>query len=345
MPIIGERIPVHPGAFKTIRIYPIAMEEGLPKSNSVIPDPLIGGTGILGIKIQYKLFAHCRQDQSGTKCLYYVAYNVLHKRNEYIVGPNHLNIFNERMDKFAIAAGNFFGLAPSMSGYEAKSMAFTTLFASGEYRSAFRKLGDAWLAALQDPEWWIGATTSVTGVLPSSSAARIFEPNKYASYGRALRTQVNQQNKLVQRSVKVLESPARFRHTITADMPESSLGNIQAEGSLRLSQGHNAHYGEGVYAWGPDGPKTGRYIDIEVPRGTAVETIKVREGTWYRLVPGSGNKLKVKIVGHNFTPKELKWAKHMRKVTLAEMVKPRSVVPQLGAAASRIPKDQKKEAQ
>lgn len=345
MPIIGERIPAHPRAFKTIRLYPIAVEEDLPTSNSVIPDPLIGGTGLLGIKIQYKLFAHCRQDQSGTKCLYYVAYNVLHKRNEYIVGPNHLEIFNERMDKFAIAAGNFFGLSPSMSAYEAKSMAFTTLFASGEYKAAFRKLGDAWLAALQDPEWWIGATTSVTAALPSSSAARIFEPNRYAAYNRAIRTRLNLRNKLVQRSVRVLEAPGRFRHTITRSMPESSLGKIQADGSLSLSHGPNAHYGEGVYAWGPDGPKSGKYIDIEVPRGTAVETIKVAEGTWYRLVPGNGNKLKVKIVGHNFTPKELKWAKHIRNVTLTEGRKPPSALPQIGAAASRIPKDQKKEAQ
>lgn len=344
MPIIGERIPAHPAAFKTIRIYPIAVEENLPTSNSVIPDPLIGGTGLFGVRIQYKLFAHCRQDQSGTKCLYYVAYNLLHKRNEYIVGPNHLDIFNEKMDKFAIAAGNFFGLAPSMSAYEAKSMAFTTLFASGEYRAAFRKLGDAWLAALQDPEWWIGATTSVTGALPSSSAARIFEPNRYASYNRAIRTRTNRHNKLVQRSVRVLEAPGRFRHTIKGHAPEIPLGNIQANGSVRLSHGPDAHYGEGVYAWGPDGPTNWRYIDIEVPRGTAVETIKVGDATWYRLVPGNGNNLKVKVVGHNFTPEEFKLAQQIGKSNLKDLARPPSVLPQLGAAASRIPKDQKKDA-
>ena len=76
------------------------------------------------------------------------------------------------------------------------------------------------------------------------------------------------------------------------------------EGSMRLSNGVNAHYGEGVYVWSAK-TATKTYIDIEVPAGTGVELLEFGNQRWYRLLPESGDVLPVKIVGTDLAAEQL----------------------------------------
>jgi hypothetical protein len=112
-------------------------------------------------------------------------------------------------------------------------------------------------------------------------------------------TAVDLQNKNPVRSAEVLSAPRVYRHNLTADVPFSSYAQIEKRGSLSLSQGANAHYGEGVYAWPAGTPSTRPYIDIEVPPGTGVETLDVGGSRWVRIVPPNGDELSVRIVGTN----------------------------------------------
>lgn len=139
------------------------------------------------------------------------------------------------------------------------------------------------------------------------------KPRLHPAEERLLNTQQNLQNKQVIRSGKVLTEPAVFRHDLTADNPLASYARIENEGSLRLSTGAKAHYGEGVYAWTPDKRAVGPCIDIEVPAGTAVETLTVEGKTWVRLVPATGDRLRVKIVNTNLSEQQKQMGRIMAR--------------------------------
>jgi hypothetical protein len=111
------------------------------------------------------------------------------------------------------------------------------------------------------------------------------------------------QNKNPLRTGEVLESPRVYRHTLTADNPPASYANIEKEGSLSLA-GVNAHL-RSVYAWPAGAPSSRAYIDIEVPPGTGVETLNVGGQRWVRIVPPSGDRLPVRIVGTNLSPAQI----------------------------------------
>jgi hypothetical protein len=115
------------------------------------------------------------------------------------------------------------------------------------------------------------------------------------------------------RTSEVLAEPKTFRHTITGDVPPVSYARIEQEGSMRLSTGAKAHYGEGVYAWHPNQTGVGTYIDVQVPPGTGVETIKVGNQSWVRMVPPEGNALQVKIVGTNMPESQINLGRQLLK--------------------------------
>ena len=98
------------------------------------------------------------------------------------------------------------------------------------------------------------------------------------------------QNKNPVRSAEALSSPRVYRHQLTADVPPASYANIEKERSLILSDGANAHYGTGVYAWPAGKPMNRPYIDIEVPAGTGVETLDFGNSNWVRLMPPNGDR-------------------------------------------------------
>ena len=130
---------------------------------------------------------------------------------------------------------------------------------------------------------------------------------------RLQETADNLLNQTVVRSAEVLTEPKVFRHTLTADVPFMSYARIEQEGALRLSTGSKAHYGEGVYAWPPGQAQIGTYIDIQVPPGSGVETLKVNGQAYVRIVPPEGNTLPVKIVGSNMPQSQIEMGRKLFK--------------------------------
>lgn len=128
----------------------------------------------------------------------------------------------------------------------------------------------------------------------------------YAAARRALATRADLGGTCVYREIEA--SGARiFRHTVTQQPDFISAANIEATGSIRISKGISAHYGEGIYVWEPGATGVGqRYIDIMVSSETVAEKIVTNYGkTFYRLVPPSGESVPVKVVGSNFTAEEI----------------------------------------
>jgi hypothetical protein len=122
---------------------------------------------------------------------------------------------------------------------------------------------------------------------------------------RLQNTAKNLQGKEVIRTSEVLTEPKTYRQTITGDLPPVNYARIEKEGALRISTGAKAHYGEGVYAWHPNQTGVGTYIDVQVPVGTGVETLKVGNQSWVRMLPPEGNVLPVKIVGTNMPQSQI----------------------------------------
>lgn len=118
-------------------------------------------------------------------------------------------------------------------------------------------------------------------------------------------SRLNLQNMKVVRKSSVLQKPAIFRHSLfKSDVPAATYNQIKRSGKLLMSSGGGAHYGEGVYVYGPGKPGIPSYIDVEIPSGVAVEELQVPgEGTYYRLVPANGNAVPAVIKGTNI-PKE-----------------------------------------
>lgn len=164
---------------------------------------------------------------------------------------------------------------------------------------------------------YAGAFSS--GGIPKTPRGRVRLPTAHAkspSLNRLLKTQANLQKSNVTRSAQVLTKPARFRHTITGDLPPGmSYHIIKNQGKLRISTGIKAHYGEGLYAWGRNAERIGKYIEIEVSAGTAVEKLVVSgQGTWYRLVSASGKSVSIRVVGTNLTRAELEYGARLAGV-------------------------------
>jgi hypothetical protein len=126
-------------------------------------------------------------------------------------------------------------------------------------------------------------------------------------------TAIDLQSKNPIRAVEILSSPKVYRHSLTGELLPANFARIEKEGAMRLSTGINAHYGEGVYAWhaGKQGVRT--YIDIEVPAGTGVETLTVGGESWVRMLPSTGDKLPVKIVGTNMSPADIAFGRTLVK--------------------------------
>jgi hypothetical protein len=123
---------------------------------------------------------------------------------------------------------------------------------------------------------------------------------------RLLETQYNVLGQNITRSARVLTEPEVFRHTIRNFPQEVIHARIEKEGLAISTGGSSAQYGPGAYAYGKAGPRGGVYIDIEVPRGVAVETITVNGQTpFYRLLPATGERVPVRIIGTNLTKEQI----------------------------------------
>jgi hypothetical protein len=311
MTVYGQRTPAATRPYEHIKLYPVAERIGLPRTTRTLFTALTVTARLFGVTIPYRLYPNCIEEGGNARCVFYVAYNTRASRNEFVVGPARVDKFDADSAWYASAAGNFFGLTGFYTDYQLSSAVTVEHLLNGDLIDAAMSFGDSWAEALQDPSWWVqvaGATAAATTGRPmaASTAARVRTPTSFPAVARALRTQANLQGLNITRSVQLIEQPTVFRHTITGDVPAVNLARIQQEGSLRLSAGIRAHYGEGVYAWRANATGIGRrWIDIEVAPGTAAELIQTPAGTWYRLVPPDGDTLVVRVVGHNFTPEEV----------------------------------------
>lgn len=133
-----------------------------------------------------------------------------------------------------------------------------------------------------------------------------------AALARLEKTVANLLNQEVTRSARIISKPEVFRHSLAHPItPGIPYASIERQGTLRLSKGATAHYGEGVYAWQKGANGVGKYIDIEVPAGVAVEQLIVKNSltgsrqVFVRLVPATGDTVAAKIVGTNLTKEEI----------------------------------------
>ncbi len=345
MAVTGDRYPTDANPFDDIVIMLFAERLGLLRGlSSGVPDVSRYLTVTTSVGVTYRLFPNCRNHRSNPTVVYYAAYNVNARRVDYAVGPRFVQRFDSRSTLFVAAAGNFFGFTGHVSDYEVTSAMVGYFVMRGEFGRAFRALGQSWLQALQSPDWWAVAAPASAAALPRTprpaaprnpsgtnrssgsggsggSGGQHRPPNSppppaagntpplTPALARLHRTRANRLNAHVERTSYVLDRPQTFRHTVTGDIPEVSVLRIQQSGQMRLSRGANAHYGEGVYAWSAGQTNVGRYIDIQVPAGTAVERLVVHgsrgQQVFYRLVPGQGSTLPVRVQGTSFTSAQL----------------------------------------
>lgn len=149
----------------------------------------------------------------------------------------------------------------------------------------------------------VSGLVAAAGTLASNAPRQLLPALKrlIETQGKGFVTEV------MKRTPQAIAKPTIFRHSLTSEVKEVAYARIMKEGSLRFSKASNAHYGEGVYAWGEGAQGVGKYIDIEVAPGAAFEAIVVKgQGkTVYRLMSESGDRLAVKIVGTNLSEAEI----------------------------------------
>ncbi len=155
-----------------------------------------------------------------------------------------------------------------------------------------------------------GGRAAASGLLASlAGVARAFAALfRNQAMARLRATMANRVNNQVVRSARLLTQPTVFRHVLTGPLPlDMQVASISRNGLTLATGGMNATYGEGVYVYAVSRNTSAYFIDIEVQPGVAVESLQVtnsitgRVGTWFRLVPATGNSLPVRIVGRNFS--------------------------------------------
>src|SRR5689334_14287697 len=116
--ITGPRYPTGPTPYADIMFYDVALSD-LPRvANSGEPDHYLTlEFSLLGKTLRYKMIPQCVLEPDH-KVLYYIAYHVDRGHNEFAVGPAKLDTFATFVERYAIAAGNFYGFTGSVSKHE-----------------------------------------------------------------------------------------------------------------------------------------------------------------------------------------------------------------------------------
>jgi hypothetical protein len=244
--------------------------------------------------------------------MYYIVYDLRTKTNLFAVGPDDLDCFAEHAERYLFVA-----LASSPdTEYAVEASRMQDHLMRMEWGDAFRAWGRSWKAAATDPAWWVFSFGIPTlGALMSAGGSQGARAMK-----RLQETQINQLDQEITRTARILKQPETFRHSLTRSPKAPSYARIEQGGVIDLSEGEAAHYGEGVYTWAQDAQGVGKYIDIEVPAGVAVETIQVpaKGQTFYRLVPATGDTLPIRIVGTNLSQEEIAFGRRMIMNDLAD---------------------------
>jgi hypothetical protein len=325
---LAESMPVHPNAWNDIAILDLVRED-LPDAyiitdstyNEVFDDevPLVGD-----IKLKYKFIPMVDDIDGKPHVLYYTVYNVKANRVEYAVGPALLPKFRELLPgSFGLAgiASWYFHFGGHQREYQRQLGRAAHYAHRGEWLRTGDSLGKVYSKAAKDPRYWIDMILATLGAYAMSGAKPTGggPPSGSAGAGSAAlkrlqETSTNLIDAQVQRSTTVLTEPHVFRHSIASEFPAVNFARIEAEASMRLSEGINATYGRGVYAWPSQTPRGGIYIDIQVPAGVAVETIvHPTHGTFYRIIGASGDTVPVRIVNTNLSTDEILMGRELLK--------------------------------
>ncbi|KAF0230505.1 MAG: hypothetical protein FD175_1621 [Beijerinckiaceae bacterium] len=305
--LTGQPISFDPNVYRRIELYDVAVDQGLPAALGYQTVMTLKSSWV-GIETVYNLNAMVRMEGNKPVCLYYVAYNVRLERPEFCIGPLQLNDFCENITLYTLAATNFFGVMGHKSKRDVKRMRMAQAAVRGDVVEMVKLYGQYWVAALQDPEWWISSTITAATIVPAKNyATRVAE--REMAYQRALRTRHAEQYQ-VTRSIRVLSRPEKFFHIIRNWPAFSIYAEIRRTGGLRLSTNPKtgAQYGVGAYAYGAQRPRPVDYdyFEFTAPPGTAVELIEAPGESFYRLLPPEGDVLKVKFDGHSFSPEEMR---------------------------------------
>jgi hypothetical protein len=122
---------------------------------------------------------------------------------------------------------------------------------------------------------------------------------------RMIDTQANVGTQAVVRFCGIVTEPTEFRHTLhSAAIPPVAFWGIKQRG-LRVSrEGVSAQYGDGAYVWRAKADMGTRpFVDVVVPPGTMIEELHVNgQDPFYRLLPQSGDHIRVEVVGHKNLP-------------------------------------------
>jgi hypothetical protein len=298
----GPRFPTAPGAWKGgIVLFPVARNQ-LPLKEVVVPNPeyfMWLEFEFLGKDLKLVVVPHVTGWPDDTKVLFYSVKYWGNSPSVYVVSPNQIDNFADNAGKLLFAASIHY----PRTEYEVETARMMHHATRGEVGDMVKAWGRSWKAAVNDPEWWI--VGPILGLGLGAAARHVLAGPGAKAMQRLQQTQANLLDQEVKRSARVLGKPEVFRQTITADIVPVSYARIEKEGALRMSQGAKAHYGEGTYVWPKDAKGVGKYVDVEVAAGTAVETIQVKGQTFYRLVPSQGQTVSVKIVGTNLSQEEL----------------------------------------
>jgi len=156
--------PIDPQAFDDIVIEAVA-KHMLPPSDFVMPDKAVETQIFLGVgTVVYRLYPHLRRRGSVPHVVFYIAYNKNNHRTEYVIGPGKMDDFLANGRLLVIAAGNFYGFTGHVADWEVGSWQVGYFALKGDLVGAVRALGRSWVAALQDPNWWMMATMSTGAV-------------------------------------------------------------------------------------------------------------------------------------------------------------------------------------
>jgi len=160
--------PIDPDAFDDIAIEAV-VRHLLPHSDFVMPDKAAESRISLGVgTVVYRFYPNLRRREGVPHVVFYMAFNKNNHRTEYAIGPRKMDDFLASGRMFAIAAGNFYGFTGHVSNWEVGSAQVGYFALKGDLVSAIRALGRSWVAALQDPGWWMMAIPSTAAVFPKA---------------------------------------------------------------------------------------------------------------------------------------------------------------------------------
>lgn len=156
--ITGPRYPTASRCYGDIMLYEVALSDLPPVAHSGdSAHRLVVDFTLLGRPLTYKLYPQCVQEGGQTRVAYYLAFHVQRGHNEFAVGPSQLVQFAGSVERFAVAAANFYGFTHTVTKHEVNLIKIQNQMFAGNVGKALRLLGRSWLDALQDPNWVIQA--------------------------------------------------------------------------------------------------------------------------------------------------------------------------------------------